>query len=323
MFTAIYHKDNRSYIKWRLTEACNYKCSYCIRRISSGYIQDEGELTKDWKMCKNVIPSVNRLIEELPGCVKLDLIGGEVTLLPLTELIYKLTSSKLKVLHITTNLSASTSYYVELLELCKSRGIRFELTASYHSEFTKLSVYIDKLNILKEYIGNYFGIKGETVFHTGNFDNIYEYISNMKTLGLSYNIDVDKTQYVCDLPEMDLTYKKETVFYVYMEDGSVQSYSSKTEAVRKLSGGHKYILTKSMYCTRGYNFIYIDKNNVIGPTLSRINKGSVCKHIIPIQYYHVLRHPIQCTQTGCTLCGHMSIAQDKNDLINYVNGGLK
>ena len=64
----------QSSIKWRLTDLCNYRCTYCVRKkMNQPVIKDS--VSKNWQKIVNVIPEVARIIKELPGNVKLDLIG--------------------------------------------------------------------------------------------------------------------------------------------------------------------------------------------------------------------------------------------------------
>ena len=73
----------QSVVKWRLTDACNYRCSYCLRSCTSQQNQDISLAKHDYKIALESAPDIARIINEMPGKVKLDLIGGEVSLFDL------------------------------------------------------------------------------------------------------------------------------------------------------------------------------------------------------------------------------------------------
>ena len=115
----------QSVIKWRLTDACNYKCSYCLRYSWSNKTQDTSLVQQDNELAIRLIPEIARIINEMPGKVKLDLIGGEVSLLDLETIlngIFAITSDKLFRLNITTNMFKPAEYYTNLCDLVYKNG---------------------------------------------------------------------------------------------------------------------------------------------------------------------------------------------------------
>ena len=315
----IYTTDVISFIKWRLTEACNYKCSYCIRRITRGrskdnYVfQDLSQLQRDWERCKIALPHVNRIIEEFPGkTAKIDMLGGEVTLLPLAELIEGL-SPKVVHINITTNLSASVPYFKELIETCEKRKIDLYITASFHYESATLDAYVAKMKVLNTYISDYFHIKGEIVSVKENQDLVQQFIEAMENNNLPYHVDIDKKNFTDTLLCKSSILKKDVIRIVDAE-GREQYFKTKGEAIRAVWGEHeKAAHTRGMYCTAGYDYIYIEKNNVMGRVAT--DNYSTCKQSIPIQYYHPIKQPLPCRREKCSLCGHFSLSRDINKLL--------
>ena len=157
-------------IKWRLTEWCNYRCSYCLRKF-------KGQNTKldELKILKTA-PQVNRLIEEADKGVKLNLIGGEVTFLDLKKIISLVTSNNLKRIHITTNFSNKLEYYIDLANYLKSRNIQLSMNVSYHNEYSNLDDFVDKANKFKNSVDLY-SFKIEFVVAPEN-ENLLEDVKN-------------------------------------------------------------------------------------------------------------------------------------------------
>lgn len=320
MINTIYDVDsgnNFSFIKWRLTEACNFHCSYCIRRTMVQKSQELQQAQKDWEICKKVLPEVNRIIEELPGeKVKIDLIGGEITLFPLNELISGLTSSKLSEINITTNLSASVNYFKQLIDYCASRKIKFSVTASYHAEFITLDTYITKMKELNEYISDYFILSGETVSLQDNQDIVQAYITRMNESGLTYMVDSDKTK-PCRTLLTETSQDKPLRYRVIYDTGEVKDFNSRGMFIDGVYDNHPLLnrcilRTEGMYCSRDYDYVYIEKNLHNG---NGSNSKRGCKHYTPIQYFHVRKQPTMCQYKWCTLCGHFSLSYNPDKLL--------
>ena len=174
-------------IKWRLTEWCNYRCSYCLRKF-------KGQNTKldELKILKTA-PQVNRLIEEADKGVKLNLIGGEVTFLDLKKIISLVTSNNLKRIHITTNFSNKLEYYIDLANYLKSRNIQLSMNVSYHNEYSNLDGFVDKANKFKNSVDLY-SFKIEFVVAPEN-ENLLEDVKNKCSQNkLDFLIEIDKSQ---------------------------------------------------------------------------------------------------------------------------------
>ena len=140
-----------SVIKWRLTDACNYKCSYCLRYSWSNKTQDLKNIKADNELAIKLIPEIARIINEMPGKVKLDLIGGEVSLLDLETIlkgIFAITNDKLFRLNITTNMFKPAEYYTNLCNLVYENGAELGITCSWHSERCTFENSLKNLNKL-------------------------------------------------------------------------------------------------------------------------------------------------------------------------------
>lgn len=319
--------DCESSIKWRLTDCCNFKCSYCIRRSWARVDQTINELKRDYETAIRVAPEINRLIEELPGkTVKLDLIGGEVTLLDLLTILKAITSSKLKRINITTNFSASFSYFRELIDLLYSRGTILGITASCHLEFTNIDTYFEKLKRLNDECKGKVYIKGEIVSCQNNQDIIKEYIERCQKDGIAYIIDRDmrgpgfsREGLICGASS-----NKNPRYRIIKNDGTELLFKSRNEFI---TGTNVYNYNRhsftcvGYYCTRDYNYTYVEKDIHRGK-LSDTRKYGLktedptnCNHECPVEQFHILSKPTQCLNYACSLCGHFSVARDINLLV--------
>ena len=130
------------YIKWRLLNNCNYHCSYCIRK-------DLGvETFPGFKELLNRADNFNKM--KIP--FRLELIGGEVTLLDLKCLLSRITTENLKAVYISTNLYRDVNYFEELYKYLHSRNIELALSCSLHEEECDENKFIEKIKQLSNIV---------------------------------------------------------------------------------------------------------------------------------------------------------------------------
>lgn len=134
-------KRNLFYIKWRLLNACNYHCSYCIRK-------DLDKKSIPFSELKEKAIFLNKV----PVPFRLELIGGEVSLLNLEELLEKVSNPNLKAIYISTNLSKPAEYFLSLFFFLKKKGIDLELSCSLHEEECDEDEFIQKVIELSDYV---------------------------------------------------------------------------------------------------------------------------------------------------------------------------
>lgn len=140
-------------VKWRLFDNCNFKCSYCINNV---YSKTNQKINID--RLKKFAECIHNLIEKENDEVLLGLIGGEITLIPfedLKEIITILYTKNIKKIHITSNTSAKTDYYISIQKLCNSLDIDLKLVCSFHEEMMNYDIYINKAKILSKEIKNF------------------------------------------------------------------------------------------------------------------------------------------------------------------------
>ena len=116
--------DNSDFIiKWRMTEMCNADCSYCIRKNRHVGVISERLKEQNRRLCE-VAKEISRMIDSTDfHNVKIDLIGGEVSILDLEKICGNFTAGKIKRINLTTNLLKPVDYYKNLCNLLHSKGI--------------------------------------------------------------------------------------------------------------------------------------------------------------------------------------------------------
>lgn len=268
--------DEYATIKLRLTDYCNYNCSYCIRKKS---IKQEGFMLDD-ENCLKYIDDYNRIIDELKAKtnkpVKVDLIGGEVTILPyLSKLISKLKADRI---NITTNLSNPLPI-----------DSRISITASFHPEFTDLDTFFKSVVFYKDKFKNF---KVETVSFT-NSTHIEEFIKKAKEIKVAYMVEEDlldttKTGKACSSNKPKPRYKVDGKYY-----------NTRNEFLKKHGTNGWGIIIKDEYCSRDVDYVYIEQGEV-----------SSCNRLIPVSNFHVQDYH-KCYRGGglCSLCGHITILE--------------
>lgn len=123
-------------ITWMLGSFCNYDCSYC-----PAYWHDTTSRPHDLNQLKTAWTNIYNKTQHLNLEYKISFTGGEVTanknFLPLVEWIRAEYPSVAMIL-ITTNGSASASYYIKLAQSVES------ISFSTHSEFMIEEEFLDK-----------------------------------------------------------------------------------------------------------------------------------------------------------------------------------
>lgn len=303
----------QSAIKWRLTDICNYKCSYCIReKLTTKKVLPYKE---NEELILNASKEVTRIIKELPGYVKLDLIGGEVSIFNLHDLLdnmYKECGDKLKRVNITTNMSAPSDYYNDLVNLCDSYGSEIGITCSWHSEFISMKEFINKFKKIKS--PNQKGIRIECVSRTDNKKDIEKLISICEKNNYAYFIEKDLMASEFDknfLISKSSSNKKDR-YRVDYENNKTFFYKTRNGFLTNYDEGDKSFFESMNYmCSRDYDYVYIEIDEHIG----RLSEKSNCRSRNKLSDFHPLKRPAKCLNDFCTLCGQISISKESDDLL--------
>lgn len=262
-------------IKWRITYDCNFQCSYCIQNKCRKDNMDFDIFSTAERIEKLIQKSKQKNVE-------LMLIGGEVSLLPLVDIIKKIPSVTL--LHITTNLSADVDFYNRLNDI-----VPLKLCASFHDEYFELDDFIskfEKINCENKVI--------ETVLNSKTENLVNELVEKCKVKGIDYLIDSDRME--CDKQKLISSNTKPRL-KVTFENGVEKIYNNKYDMfsdsdIPFIYSKETYLLkTGGMICNRGFNYLYIRGDVLIGgngfcherlkledwiPTESECGEGNLC-----------------------------------------------
>lgn len=274
--------DDMKVIKWRLTDFCNYHCSYCIRRP----IAFSQALSYDMECCNEALPhiiSIAKQLSERFNCkVKIDLIGGEISCSDTTkEIIAELASNDcIGKINITTNLSRNIEWYKELT------NYPISITASFHPEEAILSEFLDKALTLSKLCQ----FKCETVI-TKEATHIDEFVSFCEDNGIYY---------MCEENLFDETLRgqarkniKETPRYLVNDK---LYFNTRNEFIKKYGDNGIAFNTTGFKCSKDYDYVYVDRNKVV-----------TCFGTFDIKDYNLNDKPRLCEKGHCTLCGHISL----------------
>jgi len=193
-------EDPMFYIKWRLFNECNYHCSYCIRKD----LQDKK------------FPGISTLIERahclsrMTKPFRLELIGGEVTLIDLKALMSEIKTSALKAVYVSTNFSKSFSYFEELASYLHSRNVKLELSCSLHETECDENEFISKA----EGVANFVDKLYIECVSTDENSNTIEKLLNVKNDKIKISLDYlrDRQDNIIAKKSFDVSNKKEDIF---------------------------------------------------------------------------------------------------------------
>lgn len=271
-------------IKWRMTGACNYNCSYCVRKE-----QDKRfHFNKD--ICIERLKEAAGYIKPITDRpIKLDLIGGEVSILPLVDILSNV--PKFDRIQITTNLSQPVEYYNSLYDFIHSRGAELSITASFHYEYTSLDDFLTKCSKIKADI-----FACEMVSTKDNQDLVREFI---KKCPYYYKVERDVRWKVnCDERNMDLitsSKKPENLpRYKLIDDNGTTYFNTRNDYLHTTRNG--YCDTQDAICYSHKQFLYLEIDTV-----------KMCVYRGHIKDYTYPTEPFNCECGGCSLCGHITI----------------
>lgn len=274
--------DEYTVIKWRMTEMCNFSCPYCIRRPF------REDIEKSAKRLKREALFIAGIKTDRP--VKIDMIGGEVSLLPLED-IYSVLRGKIDRVQITTNTSKPASFYNNLNDI-----IETSLMCSWHKCGISFEDYKKTVEQLK--VAN---LTLEMVSTKDNQEDCKRFISAFKDK-FEIMVDLDRSSpNNADLSLIHFTNKKRHPRYRYGD----KIYYSKPELLADLGDG-TMVDTLGQICDQTH-YVYVCNGKFSCPS---DEIGQCCDHY-PIEGHSIneaLRKK-RCTLSCCTLCGHMSVIQ--------------
>lgn len=304
---AIRNLDDSAVIKWRLTDACVYNCAYCIRRS----LAQRPNLSLDYNRCLLSLQHINRIAKELNETtnkpVKIDLIGGEPTVInELGKLIGGFDKAYIKKVNITSNFYRDNKYWEELL----AYGIPITATFSYHPDFCKepIESFCRRVRELCD-DGLAYG-KCETVLTEGA-THIDELVHICQVLGVDYMVEGDLQNPRLKGINQSLISKPGKPRYEVVDDeGEIRLFDTRNSFLKEYGENGNSIITTDLLCSRDHDYVYIEQDMVMHCARSP-------EHI---SEFSVLREYNPCGRSGtqmpmCTLCGNISV-RHKNYSLN-------
>lgn len=285
----IINNDANAVIKWRLTDVCQFKCPYCIRRdfITKANLKEDDE--KCFKSIDEVIRIANDLNKVTNKKVKVDLIGGEVTILPSLNIIIDrlVKEDVIEKVNITSNFESDKI----------PSGDKISFTASYHPTQTKMSIeeWFKKASDYKEKF-KYF--KVETVA-TEDAKHIDEFVKLAIANNIPYQVEEDLTNPNCKGKACSSN-KKVARYTVIDDEGKERKFVTRNEFLKKYGKNGISMFTGNKLCSRDFDYVYIEQDEVCLCAMPNIK----------LKDYKVVSgfHPCWRGPEGhCTLCGNISI----------------
>lgn len=291
-------------IKWRLTNCCNYRCSYCIRKNK---VESIDKIYEDTTKINYSLPLVVDIIKNRKVDTKLELIGGEISLFNLESFISKLckeTKPYLKRITFTSNFSKPVEYYNNLIDLCYSLDVSLGMIYSFHPEYVSLDNFIHKFNEIKKYKENRISVEMVSTHYNKRLVN--DFIKQCKENNIEYKVDADFND--PNKSELITTSNKDNTEGFRIDFNNYSEYCDSLRKLEQIYGDSQKIATKGFMCTLDYDYIYIDKDKHIGYDETTKN----CKTEMDLKDFRVrdFDNLIVCNR-NCTLCGKMSVFMDK------------
>ena len=250
--------DNTFKISWKMTNWCNYRCSYCYMSKSVSETITNTPIEHLLKIANEI----NNIIEKQANGrnITLHLIGGEVGYFDLIKILDCIKSKKLTQLIIATNFSSDIRYWYKLLRYCNSRNCWLNIIASLHLEQCNTEEFMKKIKIMV----NHARIK--CVINDNNVEQYKKIFSNLKGVVIQPTLERDKnntnsevskkTKEYIDYLNSKLDKRLIPYYYIITKSGDKIPFYSNIEMINNIEGGG--FDPEGFECTAGLDGIRID-----------------------------------------------------------------
>lgn len=254
----IIRNDDTFKISWKMTNWCNYRCSYCYMSKS---VSETITNTPTEQLLK-IAGELDNIIEKQANGrnITLHLIGGEVGYFDLIKILDCIKSKQLSQVIIATNFSSSIKYWYKLLQYCNNRNCWLNIIASLHIEQCNIEDFIKKVKIM----GKHARIK--CVINDNNVKQYKEIFSNLKGIiiqpTLERNSDNEnssiskETKEYIDYLNSKLDKSIVPYYYVITKSGKRIPFYSNIEMINNVEGGG--FDPEGFECTAGLDGVRID-----------------------------------------------------------------
>lgn len=251
-------------ISWKMTDWCNYRCSYCYMANAVA----KGKHTSQ-ETVEQIASKIDKLIEiqaKDKDYIELHLIGGEVCYYDLISVLDKIKSKIVQVI-VATNFSRSIDYWKGLKQYCESRGIVLNIIASFHLEQCDPKEYMAKAIQMNAKI--------KAVVNDNNLELYKPYFETALKFGLIVQCTVErdsmnscetsitnpKSQAYVDFLNKDQSKKAKPYYIVTLADNTQHVFYSNIELINSIDVGG--LDTEGFLCTAGLDGIRITQNGTL------------------------------------------------------------
>lgn len=197
-------------VHFRITDWCNFKCSYCIQGLERqpDHLETTEYYVKEAEKLRRVLDAIDELFPVAKE--QIELIGGEISGLDLKEITKPLIGKRperINYFHLVTNMT----WYKNLLDYANwldEQGIKLRILASLHEEFMKPEVYFERLFYLKEHLPPKASINCTFVVHDDNIEIAELFQNTVKDAFPCYAINAKRER------QRDIRNNKEVPPYV-------------------------------------------------------------------------------------------------------------
>lgn len=252
------HNDfNYFKISWKMTNWCNYRCSYCYMSKSVSETITNTPEENLLKIASELDNIIKVQAKERP--VTLHLIGGEVGYFNLIKILSCI-KSKINHLIIATNLSSNIKYWYKLLHYCTSRECQLTVIASLHAEQCNINDFIKKVKILGK------NARIKCVINDNNRELYKKYFSDLNGVVIQPTLERDKnninsniskeTKEYIDYLNSKLDNKLKIYYIVKTKDNKEHYFYSNIEMINNIEGGG--LDPEGFECSAGLDGVRID-----------------------------------------------------------------
>lgn len=229
-------------VSWKMLSWCNYRCDYC-------YMKNEvaRHPYPDINQIKNIASRINPIVQhqlaltDINRPVQLHLIGGEVSYLPLDEIIDIMDIPQMNFVTLATNLSNKVEYYARLRDHLKSKPAKLGIVASFHLTQCDPIEFMDKVTELNAV--------SKIVLDESNVDSYVPYIEELldRKVRVQITINRDSTNNSKASINKSMSYvehlndifrgKSKSYFIVTTKDGTKHRVGSNIELINSIDIG--------------------------------------------------------------------------------------
>lgn len=247
-------------ISWKMTNWCNYRCSYCYMSKSVIETITNPSIEHLLKIASKIDDIINFQAKNRP--VILHLIGGEVGYFDLIKIISHIKSEQLKRVIIATNFSSSKIYWLKLLKYLDSRKIALEIIASLHLEQCNEKDFKEKIKLFNH--NNIVTVKcvinDNNAYEYKNFFKDFENVKIIPTLerkenNINSNCSEKTIKYIKFLNDKLKKYEK-PYYIVTTKNCEKKTFYSNVEMINNIEGGG--FNPEGFSCTAGLDGVRID-----------------------------------------------------------------